>query len=81
MVNPPVDGIAELAGITTLSPYRRRGIGAGLTSELVRVAFMQGVDTAILSTENPIAARVYQRVGFQLVATLIINRSSASTAT
>jgi ribosomal protein S18 acetylase RimI-like enzyme len=68
MFTPPVLGIAELVGITTLTPYRKRGIGTALTSELVRVAFMHDIDLAILSTDNPSAARVYQRIGFQPVA-------------
>jgi ribosomal protein S18 acetylase RimI-like enzyme len=70
MFNPPIDGIAELVGITTLADYRGRGIGAAVTSELARTTFAYGVDTAILRTSNPIAYRVYQRVGFHLVATL-----------
>jgi ribosomal protein S18 acetylase RimI-like enzyme len=74
MFTPPIDGIAELAGITTLTPYRGRGIGAALTSEIARVAFAHGVDTAILTTDNPVAYRVYQRIGFQPVAILIADR-------
>jgi ribosomal protein S18 acetylase RimI-like enzyme len=71
MFTPPVLGIAELVGITTLTPYRQRGIGTALTSELVRVAFTHDVDLAILSTDNPSAARVYERIGFQPVAVRI----------
>jgi ribosomal protein S18 acetylase RimI-like enzyme len=70
MFTPPIDGIAELVGITTLAPYRGRGIGAAVTSEIVRVAFMHGVDVAILRADNLIAYRVYQRVGFRAVASL-----------
>jgi ribosomal protein S18 acetylase RimI-like enzyme len=70
MFTPPIEGIAELVGITTLAPYRGRGIGAAITSEIARAAFAQGVDTAILRTDNPIAYRVYRRVGFRLVASL-----------
>jgi GNAT superfamily N-acetyltransferase len=66
----PIDGIAEPAGIATLVPYRGRGIGGALTSEIVRVAFVMGVHTAILSTDNPVAYRVYRRIGFEPVATL-----------
>jgi GNAT superfamily N-acetyltransferase len=70
MFNPPIAGIAELAGITTLEPYRGRGIGAAVTSEIAREAFAHGVEIAILRTDNPVAHRVYQRVGFQPVAIL-----------
>ncbi|HEU5097698.1 MAG TPA: GNAT family N-acetyltransferase [Roseiflexaceae bacterium] len=70
MFTPPIRGIAELAGITTLAPYRGRGIGAAVTSEIARVAFAHGIDTAILRTDNPIAYRIYQRIGFYPAAIL-----------
>lgn len=73
MYNPPVDGVAELAGITTLEAYRRRGIAAALTSEMVRAAFENNIDTPILMTDNPEAYRVYQRIGFYPAALLIKN--------
>jgi ribosomal protein S18 acetylase RimI-like enzyme len=76
MFTPPIDGIAEIAGVATLAPYRRRGIAAATTSEITRVAFAHGVDTAILRTDNPIAYRVYQRIGFHAVATLIVAKES-----
>lgn len=41
-----------------------------LTSEIVRVAFVHQVDTVILQTNNPVAYRVYQRIGFLPVAML-----------
>jgi ribosomal protein S18 acetylase RimI-like enzyme len=67
----PIDGITELVGITTLAPYRGRGIAAALTSEIIRVAFSCGVDTVLLSTDNDRAYRVYQRIGFRPTATLV----------
>jgi GNAT superfamily N-acetyltransferase len=71
MFTPPFHGVVEVVGITTLAAYRRRGIGAALTSEIVRVAFSYGVDIAILSTDNPEAYRVYTRIGFAPVAWLL----------
>jgi GNAT superfamily N-acetyltransferase len=71
MFTPPFHGIVEVVGVTTLSAYRRRGIGAALTSEIVQVAFSYGVDTAILSTDNPEAYRIYTRIGFAPVAWLL----------
>jgi GNAT superfamily N-acetyltransferase len=71
MFTPPIDGIAELVGITTLAAYRRRGIAAAVTSEIARVAFTHGVDTAFLRTDNPTANRIYHRIGFRPVARLI----------
>lgn len=71
MFTTPTDGIAELVGITTLEAYRNRGIAAAVTSEIVRVAFDHGVDLAFLRTDNMVAYRVYERLGFVPVATLL----------
>ena len=78
MFTPPIDSIAELVGITTLTPYRGRGIGAALTSELVRLAFKHGVDSLFLYTDNPTAYRVYERLGFQTVAVLHAEQNQKS---
>lgn len=61
---PVTDGTAELAGITTLVPYRGRGIGAALTEAIARHAVHNGAETLFLSTDNPVAQRVYERLGF-----------------
>ncbi|NOK58805.1 MAG: hypothetical protein GFH27_549301n167 [Chloroflexi bacterium AL-W] len=74
MFTSPIGGVAELAGITTLTDYRGRGIGMATTSELLRIAFTHGVNTAILYTDNPVAYRIYQRLGFQPVAMIILQR-------
>ncbi len=49
MFTPPHGGIAELVGITTLAPFRRRGIGAFLTSYAAQAAFRLGVDLVYLA--------------------------------
>jgi ribosomal protein S18 acetylase RimI-like enzyme len=59
-----VDGVTELAGITTLPPYRGRGIAAALTTHMSQVAFAQGAEIVTLLVDNPAARRVYERVGF-----------------
>jgi GNAT superfamily N-acetyltransferase len=69
MFTPPVAGVAELVGITTLEPFRRQGIGAFLTAYAARTAFALGVDLVYLSTSNPAARRVYDRLGFRPQAT------------
>jgi ribosomal protein S18 acetylase RimI-like enzyme len=58
------DGMTELVGITTLVPYRGRGIGAVLTSAIARRAFDHGADSVFLVTDNPVAQRLYRRLGF-----------------
>ena len=63
--SPPAGGVAELVGIATLGPYRRRGVAASLTTYAAQTAFTLGVDLVYLSTTNPDARRVYERLGFQ----------------
>jgi GNAT superfamily N-acetyltransferase len=71
MFTPPVAGVTELVGITTLEPFRRQGIGAFLTAYAAQTAFALGVDLVYLSTSNPAARRVYDRLGFQPQATYL----------
>ncbi len=61
---PPYDGIAEIAGIATVSAFRRRGIGAAITAHAARVGFNQGLEAVFLTAMDERAGRVYTRVGF-----------------
>jgi ribosomal protein S18 acetylase RimI-like enzyme len=65
------DSITELVGITTLAEYRGRGIGASLTAYMTRAAFDSGVEFAYLTAGNPPAQRVYERLGYRVVAYLL----------
>jgi ribosomal protein S18 acetylase RimI-like enzyme len=65
------DGLAEVAGIATLEPFRRRGVASVLTSEAVRTAFVQGVEVALLTAADEHAGRLYERIGFRPYATLL----------
>ena len=65
------DGLAEVAGITTLAPFRRRGIASVLTSEVVRTAFLQGVEVALLTAADEHVGHLYERIGFRSYATLL----------
>lgn len=67
----PYDGITELVGIATSVPFRRRGIATCLTDLSLRWAFAHGVDIACLTAADRDAGRVYERVGFQPVATML----------
>ncbi|MEM7032990.1 MAG: GNAT family N-acetyltransferase [Chloroflexota bacterium] len=71
---PPHNGLAEIAGIATRPEYRRRGIATKLTESLLDVAFEQGTDLALLTAADERAGRVYQRLGFQPVATALAYR-------
>ena len=65
------DGLAEVAGIATLAPFRRRGVASVLTSEVVRTAFLQGVEVALLTAVDEHARHLYERIGFRPYATLL----------
>ena len=71
-------GLTELVGITTLEPFRRRGIAAALTAYMTLVAFQQGATLVFLIAANAQAGRVYERVGFHPCATRVIYEVSAS---
>jgi ribosomal protein S18 acetylase RimI-like enzyme len=71
MYTPPAEGLAELAGVATLEPFRQRGLGTALTSQLVREAFDRGVDMLFLSTLTEEAGRIYERVGFRFVTRML----------
>jgi len=65
----PRDGVTELAGIATLPAYRRRGIAAAVTAQLVADALERGVEICFLSAESEEVARIYGRIGFERVGT------------
>jgi GNAT superfamily N-acetyltransferase len=71
MFNPPRDGLAELVGITTLEPLRRRGVASAVTAWMAREAFGLGADLAFLTAADEAASRVYERVGFRRLATML----------
>lgn len=64
MVLPVRDGVAELAGITTLVTHRRRGYGRLVTEALIETAVGLGADLIVLTTDDPGARRLYRAVGF-----------------
>jgi ribosomal protein S18 acetylase RimI-like enzyme len=63
----PLEGIAEVTGVATLPAFRRRGLGAAVTSLLVRDAFDRGVTTVFLSAGGDDVARMYASLGFREV--------------
>lgn len=66
----PHGGIAEITGIATLPAFRRRGIGAALTSFLARAALDRGARTVFLSADDDDVARVYGRLGFVAIGSV-----------
>lgn len=71
MFHTPLDGVTQISGIATLAPYRRRGIAATLTTFMTQTAFNAGVDLVYLAAANEPAQRVYERLGFREVGTLL----------
>lgn len=67
----PADGLSELAGIGVLERFRRRGIGAALTSALAGAAFERGVDVTFLTPGDADTQRVYERAGFRATSTVL----------
>jgi ribosomal protein S18 acetylase RimI-like enzyme len=64
------DGAAEITGVATLPGFRRRGIGAALTSYLASEAFARGVEVIFLSADSHDVARVYGRLGFVTIGSV-----------
>jgi ribosomal protein S18 acetylase RimI-like enzyme len=60
---------AEIAGLATLAPFRRRGIATALAARAAQSALDRGVDVVCLVAEDERAGRVYERVGFRARAT------------
>lgn len=71
MYNPPLDSVTELVGIATLDAFRGRGVAAQLTAYGARTAFAHGIEVVFLSTGNPVARRIYERLGFRACARLL----------
>ena len=55
-------------GVGVLADHRRRGIGAALTTDLLRWGADAGADLAWLNPDDDRAARLYTSLGFREVA-------------
>ncbi|BCJ75591.1 hypothetical protein CS0771_51350 [Catellatospora sp. IY07-71] len=69
--------VAEIAGVATLPAARRRGLAGAVTALLARQALEHGVRTVFLSAASEDVARVYERQGFDRVATACIAEPAA----
>lgn len=65
----PVGDATEIVGVGVLPEFRRRGLGAAVTSALVADATGRGARLVFLSAGDPQIARIYQRLGFEVVGT------------
>jgi hypothetical protein len=66
-----ISGVSEIAGIATRVPYRRLGIASYLTWLTASEAFHHGAHTTCLTAADAAAGRIYERVGFQPLATML----------
>jgi ribosomal protein S18 acetylase RimI-like enzyme len=71
MFTAPINGLIEVVGVATLPAFRRRGLGTALTDRAVALAFEAGVEMACLSAADAQAGRVYERIGFGPLATML----------
>jgi ribosomal protein S18 acetylase RimI-like enzyme len=62
-----VDGVAELYGVVTDPPFRRRGVAATICSALIERLFDDGGTLVFLDAENPGAQALYERLGFHRI--------------
>lgn len=65
------DGIAEVGGVATPPEFRRRGIAAAVTHAAVAAAFADGLELAWLTAAADDSRRIYERMGFETVGTLL----------
>jgi GNAT superfamily N-acetyltransferase len=63
----PLGDATEIVGVATLPPFRRRGLGAAVTSALVEDARARGIELVLLSAGDEAIAHVYARLGFRTV--------------
>ncbi|MEQ1570411.1 MAG: GNAT family N-acetyltransferase, partial [Myxococcota bacterium] len=59
---------SELVGVATATPYRGRGLGGWVTVEAARAS---GAELAVIVAETDAAERLYARLGFERVATIV----------
>lgn len=78
LLTAPRDGVSGLFGVATLLPFRRRGVATALTAFATQTAFARDVEVVFLDTDDPEAARLYERIGFQGIAERIVVTEGAS---
>jgi ribosomal protein S18 acetylase RimI-like enzyme len=62
-----IDGVAELYGVVTDPPFRRRGVAATLCSALIQRHFDASGRLVFLDAENPGAEALYAGLGFRRI--------------
>jgi ribosomal protein S18 acetylase RimI-like enzyme len=62
---------AEVVGVATLPEFRRRGVAASVCSQLVDEYFKRGGEVAWLSAADEDVQKVYEKIGFRVVGSLL----------
>ncbi|QOV37658.1 GNAT family N-acetyltransferase [Streptomyces ferrugineus] len=68
----PASGTTEIGGIGTLPVARRQGLAAAVTAALVAHALEAGVKTVFLAYARDAVARIYARLGFRPVGSILL---------
>lgn len=68
---PPHAGVSELAAVGVRPAYRRRGVAAALTALLTRTCPTVGIARPFLTPAGAAEERIYRRVGYQQVSTML----------
>ena len=62
-----IHGIAELAGVATLTEFRRHGVAASVSSALCKAHFQVGGSAVWLSAGDDAAQACYEKIGFRVI--------------
>jgi ribosomal protein S18 acetylase RimI-like enzyme len=81
MLDSSIPGISELAGVATLSEFRRRGFATALALMALQVAFERDDRQVFLRAKTEDAARVYERAGFYRIGALLTYLEAGSGTT
>jgi GNAT superfamily N-acetyltransferase len=71
LFSPPASGVTEIAAVGVLPLFRRRGIARALTARLTQHAFEKGIAWPFLMAASEPEERIYSRVGFTTMATIL----------
>jgi hypothetical protein len=72
------DGMSEVAGIGVREKYRRLGLAGVITLHLTRAAHQAGADTVFLTPGGDPQERVYARVGYRRIDSVLFLSRRAS---
>ena len=70
LYSAPLEGTTEIAAVGVRASHRRRGIGAALTAHLVHEALLHELDPFLMAAHEA-EERMYERIGFETVATIL----------